>query len=98
LPLSIYSEDITLQNENSEKMKLFFSQIKSNGDYIRFVLLTGVSRVAFSTGAFGFNNLTEITYDKGNSTICGITMQEIENKFFNQYNYILDNLRSFPKY
>jgi hypothetical protein len=55
----------------------------------RSVLVTRVSRVALSSGAFGLNNLDEITYDKNYSTICGFTEKELLDNFSNRYNLVL---------
>ncbi|MCK9224059.1 MAG: ATP-binding protein [Candidatus Muirbacterium halophilum] len=62
-------------------LKSFYSVIKDNDEYLKFVFLTGVSKFSKVSLFSGLNNLNDITIDKNYSTICGYTQSDIENKF-----------------
>ena len=59
----------------------FYSNIKSNDQYIRFVFLTGVSRFGKLTIFSGLNNLEDISMDPHYAGICGITESELASNF-----------------
>ncbi len=59
----------------------FYSNIKSNDQYIRFVFLTGVSRFGKLTIFSGLNNLEDISMDPNYAGICGITETELVSNF-----------------
>ena len=59
----------------------FYSNIKSNDQYIRFVFLTGVSRFGKLTIFSGLNNLNDISMDPHYAGICGITETELVSNF-----------------
>jgi hypothetical protein len=67
--------------EVRETMREFFSQIKRNDQYFRFVFLTGISTFS-QLGMFSeLNNLKNISNRKDYATICGITLQELKDYF-----------------
>ena len=59
----------------------FYSNIKTNDQYIRFVFLTGVSRFGKLTIFSGLNNLKDLSMEKQYSGICGITETELVSNF-----------------
>ncbi|MDR1857651.1 MAG: AAA family ATPase, partial [Desulfovibrio sp.] len=59
----------------------FFSQIKSNGELIRFVFLTGISRFSRMGIFSALNNLKDISIRKDYGTMLGYTHDEIITKF-----------------
>lgn len=62
-------------------MREFFSPIKPNDDYLRFVFLTGISTFS-QIGMFSeLNNLTNITQMNEYAAICGITLPELKDNF-----------------
>ncbi len=69
-------------NETYRKiLKAFYSVIKSADRYIRFVLLTGVTRFSKISIFSDLNNLTDISFQNDYAEICGITQQELEENF-----------------
>lgn len=75
-----------LQNEkrlekNRTVLRNFFTQIKANDKYIRFAMLTGVSRFRHLTIFSGINNLVDLSMDPQFSSICGITIDELYTYF-----------------
>jgi hypothetical protein len=59
----------------------FFSAIKPNDDYLRFVFMTGISTFS-QIGMFSeLNNLTNITTMNAYAALCGITLTELRDNF-----------------
>jgi len=59
----------------------FYSVLKGNSDYLRFVFLTGVTRFS-KVGIFsGLNHLNDISMDGNMAGLCGITEAELEANF-----------------
>lgn len=66
-----------------ELLRSIYSNLKSMDEYIRFGMLTGVSRFSKTSIFSGLNNLTDITFDNRYATICGFTEDEI-HRFLRQ--------------
>ncbi len=67
-----------------EVLKGFYSVIKANDRYLRFVFLTGISKFS-KVGVFsGLNNLTDLTMSPAFSDALGITQDELI-KYFSDY-------------
>ena len=58
-----------------------YSNIKNCDRYLRFVLLTGVSRFGKLSVFSGLNSLNDISMDRAYAGICGITEQELIANF-----------------
>lgn len=58
-------------------LKSIYSVIKPLDEYIRFAMITGVSRFSKTSIFSGLNNLTDITFENRYSAICGFTESEI---------------------
>lgn len=59
----------------------FYSQLKSNEEYIRFLFITGITKFS-KVGIFSaLNNLSDITLREKYSAICGYTKDEIVRYF-----------------
>jgi len=86
-----------------EVLKAFYSVIKDNDCYIKFVFITGVSKFSKMNLFSGLNNLTDITTMSDYATICGYTHHDIQTTFkehlqsvdleqlkmwYNGYNYL----------
>ena len=65
-------------------LKSIYVNIKDLDQYIRFTMLTGVSRFSKMTVFSGLNNLRDISFNDDYSTICGITEDELRSELFNQ--------------
>lgn len=59
----------------------FYSQLKANSEYLRFVLLTGVFKFAKTSVFSGLNNITDLTFDPTSAELLGYTEQEIVDNF-----------------
>jgi len=105
-----YDKPILDNIENREQalvardiLKSFYSVIKDNDRYIKFVFITGVSKFSKMNLFSGLNNLTDITIMSDYADICGYTQNDIESHFaehlvdvdlaklkewYNGYNYL----------
>ncbi|MDR1792417.1 MAG: AAA family ATPase, partial [Bacteroidales bacterium] len=64
-----------------EALSNFYTQVKANEQYIKFVFLTGISKIA-RVGVFSkLNNLTDISFDAQYGEMCGYTEEEIKTYF-----------------
>lgn len=66
---------------NRDKLKGFYSIMKDQDEYIKFVMITGVSKFAKMNLFSGLNNLNDISIDPRYATICGYTHSEVEHVF-----------------
>ena len=62
-------------------LKSIYVNIKDLDQYIRFTMLTGVSRFSKMTIFSGLNNLRDISLNEKYSSICGITEEELRSDF-----------------
>lgn len=70
-----------LQNEYRERLKAFYGVMKSKDAYIRFALLTEVTKFSNISVFSDLNNLADISMDNEYATICGITKEELYTTF-----------------
>jgi len=70
--------------EVREILKGFYSVLKALDKYIRFVLVTGVSKFAKVSLFSGLNQLKDISLDRRYGDICGYTQEELEY-YFKEY-------------
>jgi hypothetical protein len=67
--------------EMREMLKDLYSIIKENDAYLKFVLLTGVSKFSKVSLFSGLNILDDITLDQEYADICGYNQNEMEREF-----------------
>lgn len=70
-----------LQEDFRATLKAFYSVLKTQDRYIRFALLTGVTKFGKVSVFSDLNNLTDISMDEGYDTLCGITEEEMHRYF-----------------
>lgn len=70
-----------LEERHRNILKAFYSSFKAVDDYLRFVLLTGVTKFSQVSAFSGFNQPNDISMSEKYDSICGITKQELENYF-----------------
>lgn len=73
--------DQKIARENRRVLGNFYSAIKDNDRYIKFAMLTGVSKLSQMSLFSHLNNLTDITMDKRYGTITGYTQNDLETTF-----------------
>jgi len=64
-----------------EILKSFYSVIKDNDRYLKFVFITGVSKFSKMNLFSGLNNLTDITTRPEYASVCGYTHHDIKTTF-----------------
>ena len=89
--------------ENKEILGDFYSAIKDSDQYVKFAMLTGVSKFSQMSLFSKLNNLEDITIDDEYGTITGYTQHDLETTFkehlvgvdmdkvkrwYNGYNYL----------
>jgi hypothetical protein len=77
-------EDVEIAKEMREVLKGFYQVLKDCDEYLRFVMLTGVSKFSKVSIFSGLNNLNDITIDDRYSAMLGYTQEELE-KYFEEY-------------
>ena len=70
-----------LQEDFRATLKAFYSVLKTQDRYIRFALLTGVTKFGKVSVFSDMNNLTDISMDESYETLCGITEEEMHRYF-----------------
>ncbi len=80
-PIIDHLEDTELALKMREVMKGFFTVLKGNDEYIRFLLLTGVSKFSKAGVFSNLNHLIDITLDDAYSSLVGITEEELKKEF-----------------
>jgi hypothetical protein len=93
--------------ESREFIKGLYSTLKGADRYIKFALLTGVSKFSRASIFSGLNMLSDISLNKRYGNICGYTQNDIETSFkelladtdmkklkewYNGYNFLGDSL------
>ena len=79
--LDVLPENQKLAKSNTQELSGFFSALKANQQYIRFVFITGISMFPLSQMQSGLNNVDDISLDPEYSTICGFTEKELKTVF-----------------
>lgn len=64
-----------------EELKSIYSVLKQNDAYLKFVLLTGVSKFSKVSLFSGLNNLKDISLNPDYATLCGYTEADIKQVF-----------------
>lgn len=70
-----------LEERNREILKAFYSTFKGADEYLKFVLLTGVTKFSQVSVFSGFNQPKDISLDGRYEALCGITKEEMERYF-----------------
>ena len=79
--IDVLPENQKLAASNTQDLRDFFSILKANQQYIRFVFITGISMFPLSQMQSGLNNVDDISLDPEYSTICGFTEKELKTVF-----------------
>ena len=68
-------------NAAREVLRSFYTTLKSCDEYLRFVMLTGISKFSRAGVFSAMNNLEDISMDQQNGDIVGYTQDELEENF-----------------
>ena len=80
-PIIDFLEEPDIAEANRSIMKSFYSILKDGDEYIRFLLITGVSQFSQVSIFSDLNNLDNITLEPQYGRLIGITQQELESNF-----------------
>ncbi len=83
-PILDVIEDKKEAEEVRKELKGFYSVLKDLDEYIRFVIITGVSKFSKVSLFSGLNQLKDISLDIRYGNICGYTQEELEI-YFKEY-------------
>ena len=73
--------DLNASDEIRQTLRSFYTVLKSCDEYLRFVMLTGISKFS-KTGVFSaMNNLEDLSMDWQYGDIVGYTQDELEDNF-----------------
>ena len=79
-PMLDSNNNTELQIEIRDIMRDFFSPLKAQGQYIRFLFITGISKFSQMSIFSELNNLQNISMRDDYSAICGITERELRTQ------------------
>ena len=82
--------DITLEDNNRNILKGFYSTFKLADNDLQFVLLTGVTKFSQISVFSGFNQPNDISMDNQFDALCGITDEELQHYFHEQIQELAD--------
>ncbi len=86
-------KDLDLAEENRDTLKNFYSIIKPMDSYLKFVLLTGVSKFSKVSIFSDLNNLSDLSQDDKFAYLLGYTETEIEANYGDYLDLIQDKLQ-----
>jgi hypothetical protein len=70
-----------IHKEIRSALKAFYGVLKSSGEHLRFVFLTGVTKFSQVSIFSDLNNLIDLSLDPRYADLCGITQEEMERDF-----------------
>lgn len=76
-PLTAHISDPQLFEERRNLLRSIYSNLKTMDEYLRFVMISGITKYSKTSVFSGLNNLEDISQDPYYSAICGITEKEI---------------------
>ncbi len=75
---ALYTE---YEEKNRQELRSFYSPLKDCDKYIRFLFITGITKVSHVNIFSGLNQLDDISMTEDYSQICGISETELERYF-----------------
>ena len=75
---ALYTE---YEEPNRQELRSFYSPLKDCDKYIRFLFITGITKVSHVNIFSGLNQLDDISLNQDFCTLCGIAESEIEKYF-----------------
>ncbi len=75
-------ENRELVQEVREALDKIYSAINDNDEHLKFVFVTGLTRIADLSLFSGLNNLEDLTFNGDFASICGYTQYDLDTIFF----------------
>ncbi len=92
-PILDVLDDEALQERHRQILNGFYGGIKQCDPYLRFVLLTGVTKIGKLSVFSALNNITDLSMDPGYADLCGITEAELEDVFHDDIAAMAEKLK-----
>ena len=70
-----------VEDANRAMIRSFYSVLKGCDEYLKFIFLTGITRVSHINIFSGLNQIDDISMSEKYAAICGITKNELKSKF-----------------
>lgn len=86
-----------LEDHHRGLLAAFYSTLKGAYEYLKFVLLTGVTKFSQESVFSGFNHSQDLTMDQRYETLCGITQEELEDYFAEPMSQLADKYLCTPE-
>ena len=77
-PVAGFLDDLETLKRVRKLLHDFYEKLKTNSGTIRFLMMTGVTKLAKLSVFSGLNHLTDLTMDKRFATLLGFTPQELD--------------------
>ncbi|MDR2141401.1 MAG: AAA family ATPase, partial [Deltaproteobacteria bacterium] len=96
-PVSHYTDNPPLAKANTAVLSSFYVGFKEVDEFLRFVMVTGVTRYAMMGLSAGLNQLVDISFNPKYAAICGFTPDELDQYFGDRYDSVLEHQKSIGK-
>ncbi|MDR1041140.1 MAG: ATP-binding protein [Deltaproteobacteria bacterium] len=94
-PVSRHIADRKLASDNRDVLHDFYAALKDSYMYVRFALVTGITRFALTSLDSGPNDFKDISLMSDFAGICGFTIPEFDILFKNRFTETLRRLKTF---
>ena len=84
---ALYTE---FEEQNRQELRSFYSPLKDSDKYIRFLFITGITKVSHVNIFSGLNQLDDISMYEDYSGLCGISQNELEHYFEPEINALAE--------
>ena len=84
---ALYTE---YEEQNRQELRSFYSPLKDSDKYIRFLFITGITKVSHVNIFSGLNQLDDISMYEDYSGLCGISQNELEHYFESEINALAE--------
>ena len=75
---ALYTE---YENQNRDILRAFYSPLKDSDCFIKFLFITGITRISHMNTFSGLNQLNDISLNSRYASICGISESELDEYF-----------------
>ncbi|MDR1870819.1 MAG: ATP-binding protein [Deltaproteobacteria bacterium] len=99
-PILDHIDKPELAKEIRETLRNFYISLKNSEKFLRFVFVTGISKLAKTAIHSALNNLKDITHWPMFAGICGYTLKEFEDNFsplFDDFLFVLSKIDGLNK-
>ncbi|MDR3128501.1 MAG: AAA family ATPase [Bifidobacteriaceae bacterium] len=90
--VSTYTNEPDLAQANAKVLNNFYSALKNNDKYLRFVFVTGITRFASTSLDSGPNKFQDLSLAPRYAGSCGFTISEFDFLFADRMKETLENL------